>query len=287
RAKVAIADGECGEFITSLDMAGVSLTLFWVDDELEALWNAPADSSGFRRGFVHSEPDRLQIPERASVAKQAHSGAGGDSRAVSSALEGLRRAHAALLDSERELGQLDSVAGDGDHGLCMVRGAAGALQAAERVAAEGGSLARLLTEAGEAWADQGGGASGALWGAALAAAGDGLDDEPDTSAVSRAVDAALAAVRRLGKAEVGDKTMVDAFAPFAEELGRSISSGMDLGEAWQSAALRATDAAAGTAELAPRMGRARTHGERSIGHCDPGAISFALVVNAVGPGRQN
>ena len=287
KADVAIADSECGEFITSLDMAGVSLTLFWVNDELEALWNAPADSPGFRRGLVNSEPDGLQTPEKAPVARQAYAEqTRGDFRAVSSALDGLRRAYAALVDSESELGRLDSVAGDGDHGLCMARGAAGAVRAAERVTAEGGSLARLLTEAGEGWADQSGGASGALWGAALSAAGDSLDDEPDACAVSRAVDVALAAVRRLGKAEVGDKTMVDAFAPFAKELGRSISAGMDLREAWQAASLRATDAAAGTAELVPRMGRARTHGERSVGHCDPGAISFALVVNAVWPGRH-
>jgi dihydroxyacetone kinase len=163
----------------------------------------------------------------------------------------------------------------------MTRGAAGALKAAERVAAEGGSISQLLKDAGEAWADQGGGASGALWGAALSAAGESLDAEPD---VSRAVNAALAAVRNLGNAGVGDKTMVDAFAPFAEELSRAISAGMGLAEAWQAAALHATEAAAKTAELMPKLGRARTHGERSLGHPDPGAISFALVVNAIGPG---
>jgi len=85
-----------------------------------------------------------------------------------------------------------------------------------------------------------------------------------------------------GKAELGDKTMVDALLPFAETLGREVDGGARLGEAWAAAAAVASDAAAATADLLPRMGRARPHAEKSLGTPDPGAHSFALIVQAVG-----
>jgi dihydroxyacetone kinase len=85
-----------------------------------------------------------------------------------------------------------------------------------------------------------------------------------------------------GKAEVGDKTMVDALVPFSVELTHAIDSGASLSAAWARAADAATRAAASTADLLPRMGRARAHGQHSVGTPDPGAHSLALIATAVG-----
>lgn len=283
-AGVEIVAPECGELVTSLDMSGVSLTLFWVDDELEELWNAPADSPAYRKGAITAERDTAvetatdavsAVPDAASDEQQA---------AAQTALDLLRVVHQTVLDGEEEFGLIDAIAGDGDHGIGMARGATGALAAGEQVVAERGGVIRLLAEAGEGWSEHGGGTSGALWGIALTGAGTQLAAEPalDAPALARAVRAALDAVQNLGKAQVGDKTLVDSFVPFVETLESRVTAGTDLGAAWADAASASTAAAIRTAELRPRLGRARPLAEKSIGHPDAGAISLARIVTSIG-----
>ncbi len=294
-AGVDAVDSVCGELVTSLDMSGVSLTLLWVTDELAELWSAPADSPAFRTNAIDAVIDNPAV-DVVDVA----TGAGGDAedaaqqRAAISALDLLRTAHAAIIDGAEEFGRIDAVAGDGDHGIGMSRGVTGALVTGERVVAEGGGVVRLLAESGEAWSEHGGGTSGALWGMALASAGTSIaadrtatstgaaGAEPDAQIVARAVAAALAGVQRLGKAEVGDKTLVDAFAPFALALTTAVDRGEPLAAAWSRAADAAQAAADATAQLEPGLGRARTHAQRSLGHPDAGAVSFARIVTAIG-----
>ncbi|WP_433090067.1 DAK2 domain-containing protein [Dactylosporangium sp. CA-052675] len=86
-------------------------------------------------------------------------------------------------------------------------------------------------------------------------------------------------MRHQGGAAPGDKTLVDAFAPFAEALSREAGGG-SLAAAWRAAARAATAAADATADLLPRLGRARPHAERSLGTPDPGARSFAIAMTA-------
>ncbi|WP_460810666.1 DAK2 domain-containing protein [Microlunatus endophyticus] len=90
------------------------------------------------------------------------------------------------------------------------------------------------------------------------------------------------AVTRIGGAHPGDKTMVDALHPFVETLGEQVDSGESLAAGWQAAAAASTEAAEATKDLLPKLGRARPHAEKSLGTPDPGAISFALIVTAVG-----
>ncbi|MYS49026.1 DAK2 domain-containing protein, partial [Streptomyces sp. SID6013] len=90
-----------------------------------------------------------------------------------------------------------------------------------------------------------------------------------------------AAVRRLGGAETGDKTMVDVLVPFADALAAATAEGLSLTGAWDRAATVATAAAARTADLLPRRGRARPHAEKSLGTPDAGAHSLALITRAV------
>ncbi|NKX52764.1 DAK2 domain-containing protein, partial [Arthrobacter deserti] len=201
-------------------------------------------------------------------------------------LAGLRSAQAVLHENERALGEIDAVAGDGDHGRGMVKGIDAALAAAEAADAEGAGGAWLLARAGRAWAESAGGTSGVLWGAALEAAGASLTDSRDNYAAAEAVDAVTAfaaAITDLGRAAVGDKTLVDALLPFAEQLRSSVGSGTGLPEAWEAAARTATEAAAATAGLKPRLGRARPLAEKSLGTPDAGATSMALIVTALSP----
>ena len=93
--------------------------------------------------------------------------------------------------------------------------------------------------------------------------------------------AAYAAIVRLGHAERGDKTMLDALGPFTDELEASIRNGRPLAQSWGSAAMSARIAAEQTATMRPKVGRARPLAERSVGSPDPGAVSLAICLAAV------
>ncbi|MGI8697425.1 MAG: DAK2 domain-containing protein, partial [Mycobacteriales bacterium] len=140
-----------------------------------------------------------------------------------------------------------------------------------------------LVTAADAWADRAGGTSGVLWGVLLRAVAGSLDDQaaPDAGAVAAGIREAAGAVRSVGKAQPGDKTMLDALCPFADSVTDLVASGPSLAPAWTAAAETATRAAAATADRLPRIGRARPHAQQSLGTPDPGAVSFALAVTAV------
>jgi len=281
---VTLIEPEIGEFFTSFDMPGLSLTVTWLDEELESSWRAPADAPGYRK---LTAPAGIRADQRVTdVAgdEQLPPASETSRRAAKRACAALEAARAVIDSCADELGRIDAIAGDGDHGIGMRRGATAAAADAERSVHLGAGLGTTLRRAADAWADRAGGTSGALWGAALYAAGGVLGDEaaPDTTAMAAAVLAAEVAVRGLGHAEPGDKTLVDALVPFRTALQGTAAAGTPLAPAWRSAAATAKEAAAATAQLEPRVGRARTHGRRSLGTPDPGAVSLALVVQAIG-----
>jgi D-erythrulose 4-kinase len=268
-AGAEIVDPHVGEYCTSFDMAGGSLTLFWLDDELERLWNAPVDTPAYRKGSVVGAEldDSFDATDAATVVVEAVA------------------AIAAVVDVRvDELGHLDAIAGDGDHGIGMQRGAHAALEAARDAAAAGAGVGTVLTRAGDAWSYRAGGTSGALWGVMLRSVGQAIGDDaaPTRHAVAAGVRAAAEGVVAHGKAQLGDKTMVDALLPFADTLDRGVDDDARLADAWTSAADAAVAAAEATADLLPRMGRARPHAEKSLGTPDPGAHSFGLIAQAVG-----
>ncbi|OII25078.1 dihydroxyacetone kinase family protein [Curtobacterium sp. MCBA15_013] len=284
-AGVVIVEPEVGELVTSFDMAGVSLTLFWVDAELEELWAAPADTPAYRKGGA-VPAERVAPSVVADDAAPDEVGpASEDSRAVAVQVAAGFAAVRSVIDEQAdELGRIDAVAGDGDHGIGMQRGSHAAAEAASDAVDRGAGAGSVLRIAGDAWSDKAGGTSGAIWGAALEALGRVLGDDsrPTGADVVEAVGAATEAVLAFG-AVPGDKTMVDALVPFREALRSRVDDGAALPDAWRAAVSAAQDAAQGTAELLPRKGRARTHAEHAVGTVDPGAVSFALIVEAVAP----
>ncbi|HSN37403.1 MAG TPA: dihydroxyacetone kinase subunit DhaL, partial [Arthrobacter sp.] len=188
-----------------------------------------------------------------------------------------------VVEHEEELGNLDAIAGDGDHGIGMRRGVDAAVAAGERHAAAGASVQRVLTAAGEAWSERAGGTSGALWGSAVIAAGLALGNRHNYSGrdAAAAVSAFVNAITELGKAEPGDKTMVDALLPFRRAFLGALDGGASVGTSLAVAAAAAHTAADRTADLRPLKGRARPLAEKSLGHPDPGAVSFALIAAGV------
>ncbi|MGP6170778.1 dihydroxyacetone kinase family protein [Microbacterium sp. A204] len=275
---------EVGELITSLDMSGVSLTLLWLDDELEPLWNAPCETSAFRKGAP------LGGATSADIADETVEDDASFAEATASSKDAAERALALFGDieellrsAESELGRIDAVAGDGDHGRGMVRGVEAATAAAAQAVEAGAGLGSSIAHAGDAWAENAGGTSGVLWGSALRSLGLALGDEntPDAAAVTAAARAFRDTIVRLGKATVGDKTMVDAMEPFVSTLTERVEAGAPLGSALADAAADATRAAEATAQLSPKLGRARPLAAQSIGTADAGATSFAMIVTRI------
>lgn len=283
-AGLEAVDPQVGELVTSFDMAGTSLTLFWLDDELETLWNAPADAPAFRRGAVAAEAlDASEVTatdtETAAIPEATDESRAGAARVLAA----LGAAKAVVDANADELGRIDAIAGDGDHGIGMERGVRAAVEAATDAVIRGAGAATTLHLAADAWADKAGGTSGALWGMALRAVGDAVGDTnaPDAEAVAAGVTGAAAAIMDFGKAKPGDKTLVDVLVPFRDALASAVDAGQSLTDAWGAAATVAQQAAEDTAQLLPLMGRARPHAEKSLGTPDAGAVSMALIVRAI------
>ena len=201
-------------------------------------------------------------------------------------VDAFERMREAIADAEEELAKIDGVAGDGDHGRGMVKGSTFAAEAAKAAREKGAAAGSVLREAGRAWAAKAGGTSGVLWGSALEAAGAVVGDHADAYDADIAAEAVKAAYEKmlsLGGAHRGDKTMLDALIPFGEALEEQAAAGKSLKEAWANAAEVAKKAAEDTANMVPKVGRARPAAERSLGTPDAGAISMALCIRTVLP----
>ena len=193
----------------------------------------------------------------------------------------MREVEASVRAERDPLVQLDSAIGDGDHGINMTRGFEAVVQA---LGADNGSPpGRLLIIAGRTLVSTVGGASGPLWGSALRAGGRVLGDETtfDGAQLGEVLAAALASVKDLGTASLGDKTMVDALEPAVETLKAKVAEGVPVAQAVDAAAAAAEAGMRATIPLQARKGRASYLGERSVGHQDPGATSTALILRAL------
>jgi len=179
-------------------------------------------------------------------------------------------------DADR-LTRLDSDIGDGDHGSNMNRGLRAAVAAFDGDAPPG----KVLIAAGRALVSKTGGASGPLYGMAFRRAGKALGDDTEVTAeaLGAALRAALDAIVELGKAEEGDKTMIDALAPAVAAYDAAVGEG--TAAAVRAALGAAEKGAEATVPLQARKGRASYLGPRSVGHLDPGAASTVLLFQAL------
>lgn len=284
QAGYQIVDPEVGELVTSLDMGGVSLTLIWLDEQLEQAWRADAYACAYRKSASALTGMQASLAKQEeTVAENRQTDASPAARQLAARVrQGIGAIAELMQQEENYLGRIDAVAGDGDHGRGMVRGSQAALQASQAAPDQAGP-AYLLKEAGRAWAMQAGGTSGVLWGAGLEAAALSLDDRASSFSPEQllaAVKAFTESMQTLGGAELGDKTLLDALLPFSRQLEKSLKEeGLSLEQSWEAAAQLARVKAQETAALKPQKGRARPLAEKSLGHPDPGAVSLAMILS--------
>jgi phosphoenolpyruvate---glycerone phosphotransferase subunit DhaL len=187
---------------------------------------------------------------------------------------------AVIAENAELLTRLDSAIGDGDHGHNMRRGF-------QEIAAQREQLAQLplgqaLQRAGMALVMKVGGASGPLYGSLLISMGKAAAEVPtDARGLAGIWAEGIEAVKRRGRSDVGEKTMLDVLVPAQSALHTAAADGLSPGEILVRVRSAAEDGFAATQPMQASKGRASYLGERSVGHLDPGAQSSALLIGAV------
>jgi phosphoenolpyruvate---glycerone phosphotransferase subunit DhaL len=183
-----------------------------------------------------------------------------------------------IAENKEHLTRLDSAIGDADHGINMHRGMSAALAKLDGL--EDGDVGTLLKTVGMALISSVGGAGGPLYGTLFLQMGTATagKNELEPEDWRAALEAALAGVQMRGKAEPGDKTMVDALMPGKDGLAEALSEGAAFADALRRSAAAAEEGMRATVPLVARKGRASYLGERSAGHQDPGATSTYLLL---------
>ncbi|MEO7587865.1 MAG: dihydroxyacetone kinase subunit DhaL [Arachnia sp.] len=194
-------------------------------------------------------------------------------------VEWLHQFGSLVQQNKSYLTDLDSAIGDADHGANMARGMTAVLnQLADASAADA-----LFKKVGMTLVSSVGGASGPLYGTFFMrfATGLGGGDEVTPEALASSLRAGLDGVIARGKAELGDKTMVDAMTPAVDAIERSVAAGESVAAATRAGAAAARDGREATTPMVARKGRASYLGERSKGHQDPGATSTTYLFEAL------
>ncbi|WBU38711.1 dihydroxyacetone kinase subunit DhaL [Homoserinibacter sp. YIM 151385] len=197
------------------------------------------------------------------------------------AVDWIRRSAAVVAEHRGELVTLDREIGDGDHGENMDRGFQAVVQKLETTE-DAGTPGEVLKLAATTLISTVGGASGPLYGTAFLKGAGAVGDveELDASALAAMLEAARDGIVLRGKAEVGDKTMVDAWTPAVDAAAAAASSGLAPAAVLRAAADAAQTGSESTDPLVARKGRASYLGERAVGHRDPGSVSTALILAA-------
>jgi len=199
------------------------------------------------------------------------------------ALRGMVAEIAAAMEANKdELCRLDGLIGDADHGIAMALGFGAARDAVDALGPEAEPTA-VLNTAAKAFLNAVGASSGPLYATALMRAGAAVKGKPalDDDDVVALLQAMATGIRDRGKAEPGDKTMLDAWAPAAEAAAAARAAGRDRAACLDAAEAAARAGAEATRDMTAAKGRAERLGQRALGHVDPGAASAVIAIAAM------
>jgi dihydroxyacetone kinase len=268
-----------GTFLSSLDMAGISISVLGVNNErlewLDAPTTAPAWPKVPKRRPGKAET-RIATETRAKVSHSVGEGARTDAgRRVERAI---RAACQALIEAEEELTEMDRATGDGDLGTSMRRAAMAVQSRIDSYPLN--NVSATLKALGHDLRREMGGSSGPLYGVLFLRCGNVLDSSRTRGLAQwvEAVDQGCQAIIELGGAKPGDRTMLDALAPFVKSL--KTARGEPSREMLLTAVEAAEHGANATAQMKPRLGRSSYLGDRVLGYPDPGAKAVSIWLRA-------
>jgi triose/dihydroxyacetone kinase / FAD-AMP lyase (cyclizing) len=263
-----------GTFLSSLDMAGISISVLGLNDEwlrwLDAATMAPAWPN-----VLKQRPGKPETQTATEVNLEVAASNGAQSEAGRKAKQAIEGACKALIDAEDELTELDRVTGDGDLGASMERAARAVQGAVESYPLD--DVPATLKALGHTLRRELGGSSGPLYGVLFLRCGSVLEGARATGLAqwAEALDQGCRAISELGGAKPGDRTMLDALDPFVKALREGVE-----GEELREVVLSAVAGAEATAQMKPALGRSSYLGDRVLGHPDPGAKAVTLWLRA-------
>lgn len=269
-----------GTFLSSLDMAGISISVLGVNDACLRWLDAPTTAPSWPNA-VKQHPGNPQVQVTVKVNVNLSGGASRSARteAGKKVRHAIEAACNALIEAEPELTEMDRITGDGDLGTSMKRAATAVKQAIESYPLD--DVPATLKALGHTLRHELGGSSGPLYGVLFLRCGNVLESSGRAGLAQwiQALDEGSRAISELGGAKPCDRTMIDALDLFVKSLKRAAAS--EASEAFPAAVKEAERGADATAQMQPHLGRSSYLGNRVLGHPDPGAKAVAIWLRAV------
>lgn len=283
-----------GNYMTSIDMAGASVSILHLDGELKELLFDPCDTAALKISGGHEpipyQPVSGEAEQSAQVSYQIESDPGwaGIQNGRLSRKNMIYLVDAmseCIIRNEVPFCELDSHAGDGDFGMSIAKGFRRLKEKWGKVVGETSGIGDFLHECSMIIMEYCGGASGPIWGSAFRAAARFCEgrESLDQQEFAQLLDAVVKGIQATGErsfgrgAVVGDKTLMDAVIPCAQMWQEQAGKGRSMKELFQMGARAAADGAKQTEQIVARMGRAGTVGERSLGYPDAGAYALGVI----------
>ena len=284
-----------GNFLTSIDMAGASISIMGLNEQRKALLNADCNApamhiAGSAVPRLFASPDAVPavayIPSYTVESPESWSLVRNDRITTENLIYMIDCMSQIIIQNEVPFCELDSHAGDGDFGMSVAKGFRQLkMQWKDLLENHSETMGQFLDQASLIIMEHCGGASGPIWGSAFRAASRSVKNQAylDLPAFAEMLQSAVQGVYKTGErsfgrgAVVGDKTLMDALIPCADSLSDSAVHGVPMMKALELAAQAAVAGADSTKALVARMGRAGTVGERSLGYPDAGAYALGVI----------
>lgn len=272
-----------GEYCTSLEMAGASISLLKLSDRLKSWLDHPCQTPALQVGKTVGEVSKKNAPERAvsnktpSSAAVDHSNLATGGKITPDVFRSMMQSAARdIFAASDHLSELDGAIGDGDHGVTMTIGWQAVLKAMEALRTDA-TISQQCDASAQAFLDAVGASAGPLYASAFQSAGRAVSNRLnlDAGSIVLWIEGMAEGIQSRGKAEVGEKTMLDAWFPACTAARSALDEGLDAEGCLSAAAEAARRGASDTKEMVSQRGRSKVLGDRSIGHIDAGAVSAA------------
>ncbi|MEB2277904.1 dihydroxyacetone kinase subunit DhaK [Bacillus sp. ILBB4] len=298
RRKVTIARTFVGNYMTAIDMAGASISIMKLDENLKSLLSEECDTPALRiKGEVPAVTydEIIGTVEAPKVSYEVqtnkeYSVVTENRLTLNNIIFMVDQMSECIIRNEIPFCELDSHAGDGDFGMSVAKGFKQLKSEWHEILEnKSNDIGNFLEACSIVIMEHCGGASGPIWGSAFRAAGKNTESKTELTLAefAKMVQASVKGIQATGErsfgrgAVVGDKTLIDALVPYADTLTSSAAEGESLKHALVKAAEAAVEGAKSTEQIVARMGRAGTVGERSLGYPDAGAHGLGVIFTEV------